>query len=309
MKGRYMFLILFIFSGGAAFAEDKAADNKDLGISAGADYYSTYLWRGTYFFSRDGAFCPYASYEVPDAGLKFSVVGEIAASYIIDGRKSQTKTDWLVETYMTSTLSWARDQRRMNKAAYAQQGIDYGVEYSKTIGEAVTLGASYWYWWYFNSGKARETKKINNSFMTATLSASIDAVKIVTPSVAVSYDYYAPWGRGRDWYVQIGLKREFELTKENKLTLGATAGYYYQHTAKTKQYSYFSYEDYSTIALKKWPVKKGVSDISPYVSFAFTKGIATFNAGFYWVIVPARTWHKFDDVHRFYAKIGASVKF
>jgi hypothetical protein len=110
------------------------------------------------------------------------------------------------------------------------------------------------------------------------------------------------------------------------LTPGITAGYYYNNTAKFTHYNVmwdpagnapdttpgFAYSGQTrTITLSgvkqiRTPLKKGFSDITPGIALAFTKGPLTLNGGFYWCIVPSKTWYNGAEVHRLYAKVGVS---
>ncbi|MCU0848988.1 MAG: hypothetical protein MUD12_13965 [Spirochaetes bacterium] len=300
----------------AVYAEDRAvttgdpasgAEEKTFELSFGLDYYSKYLWRGTYYFGGDGAFLPFITFDFPKAGIKFNYFTELTEGYVIDGRKSQQKKDILHNTYLIYSYEIVNGRRRMNHLGYALQAADFNLEYSYKIKDTVTITPSVLYVWCFNSARARETKKIDCSSISPTLSVLLDFVPFVTPGASCTYDYYPAWDRGKDFYFQLFLKKEIELTRENKLTAGFTSGYYYQHSARTKEYSYSP--DFNIWLVKKWPVKKGVSDMGPYVSWRFEKGPAFLESGLYWVIVPSRTWHKFQDVHRFYAKISAGLIF
>jgi hypothetical protein len=328
---KMMITLLFVallFS--TVFAEEKAAVEKKsepIGLAAGIDYYSLYLFRGTKFSSGDGAFYPKASWTVFDTGLVLSVSSEVASSWVFNGFSHKPgKYSFLVNSMPS-----------FNQIAYATQSLDFGADYSYTINNAVTLGASVWYWWYFNSRNAREYARpqvdglnrvsyVDISFLTTAASIGLPIVPFVNPALTLIHDYYTGLERGGDYYVQLGLSHPFELTKEAAITLGGTASYYYSTTAKLTRYNLVwdaspgapdttesvSYSGqtrtitWGGIKQMRTPLKKGFSDITPYLSVTIAKGSLSLNGGFYWCIVPSKTWYNGAEVHRFYAKVGAA---
>ncbi|OHD69589.1 MAG: hypothetical protein A2W19_00855 [Spirochaetes bacterium RBG_16_49_21] len=335
---KMMITLLFVpllFS--ALFAEEKAgADKKSepVGLAAGIDYYSNYLWRGTRFFSGDGAFYPKVSWTVFGTGLVLSMSSEIASSWVFNGFSHKPgKYTFLVN----SMPELVRKKLIFNYGAYAAQSLDFGADYSYTINNAVTLGASVWYWWYFNSRHAREYARpqvdglnrvsyVDISFLTTAVSVGLPIVPFVNPTISLTHDYYTGFKRGGDYYVWLSLSHPFVLTKEALVTLGVTAGYYYSTTARLTRYNLMwdaasgapdttesvSYSGqtrtitWGGIKQTRTPLKKGFSDITPYLSATITKGPLTLNGGFYWCIVPSRTWYNGAEVHRFYAKVGVA---
>ncbi len=329
------------FLSGAVLAQEKKEDagkkSEPIGLSFGLDYYSTYLWRGTKFFSGDGAFIPKVSWNVMGTGLVLSVAGEIASSWVFNGFKNKPgKYAWRFD----SSGSPYRRQLNFNHLAYATHSLDAGADYSYTINDAVTIGASVWYWWYFNSAGAREYARpkveftdiggmhrvsyVDLSFLTTTVSIGLPIVPYINPTVSLTHDYYTGLGRGGDYYVQMGISHPFELTREVVLTPGLSAGYYYNTTARYTNYSVmwdlsgsaldttesfaFSGETrtvtWGGVKQIRTPLKKGFSDITPSLALTFTKGPLSLNGGFSWCIVPAKTWYNGAEVHRLYAKVG-----
>lgn len=339
MKKFISMIIMVSFISGAALAQDgKEGGEKKrepIGLSAGIDYYSNYLWRGTKFFNGDGAFIPKVSWNVMGTGLVLSVAGEIAASWVFNGF---SKKPGKYEYRFDSSGTPYRRQLNFNHLAYASQSIDFGADYSYTIKDAVTIGASFWYWWYFNSRGAREYARpqvdglntvsyVDVSFFTTTLTIGLPVVPYINPTFSLTHDYYTGLKRGGDYYVTMGISHPFELTKEVALTPGLTAGYYYQTTAKLTRYNLmadpaagaldttasFAYSGqtrtvtYGGVKQVRTPLKKGFSDITPSLVLTFTRGPVSLNGGFYWTIVPSKTWYNGAEVHRLYAKVGASV--
>ena len=198
-------VIAILLTATAVCAEDRTAsaaeavsgvDEKTFELSFGLDYYSKYLWRGSYYFGGDGAFLPFITFDFPGAGIKFNYFTELAESYIIDGRKSQHKKDIVQNTYLIYTYEIMNGHRRMNHLGYALQAANFNLEYSYSIKDIVTITPSVLYVWCFNSARARETKKIDNSSISGTLTVLVDLVPFVTPGFAGTYDYYPAWGRG-----------------------------------------------------------------------------------------------------------------
>ena len=143
--------MIAMFTSAAAAQEKKDNAGKPgepIGLSFGMDYFSNYLWRGTKFFSGDGAFIPKVAWNIPGSGLVLSVAGEISSSWVFNGfSKKPGKYDYRID----SSGGITRRQLNFNHAAYATQSLDFGADYSCTIKDAVTIGVGAWYWWYFNS--------------------------------------------------------------------------------------------------------------------------------------------------------------
>jgi hypothetical protein len=310
--------------------EDAAKKDEPLGLSASLDYYSNYLFRGTKLFNGDGAFYPKVAWNMFNSGLMLSVSSEIASSWVFNGFNE--KPD---KYELNSSLNIVRKNQKFNHIAYATQSLDFGADYSYTVKDAVTLGASIWYWWYFNSRYAREYARplidglnrvsyVDVSFISTGFSVGLPVVPYINPFVSLTHDYYTGLKRGGDYYIQAGVSHPFELIKEFVLTLGMTASYYYSTTARLTRYTLMidpgstsldttmgrSYSGATrTITLggvkqTRTPLKKGFSDVTPYISGAFTKGPLSLSGGFYWCIVPARSWYNGSEIHRYYGKLS-----
>ena len=274
---RIIFLALAI----AIIAPEARAQQGDgprqavIGLTARLDYYSTYLWRGTYSYGGDGAFLPSLSYDILRTGAVVSFIGEFSESYFFEGEKSDR-----------------------NQTAFAAHGLNFGLDYSRTLDSAVTLGAALWYYWYFNSSTSDAANRTDYTFLMARGYVKMDSVPL-TPVLAVNYDYYTAIRRGGDFYVTLGVSHEFALADSVSLALSLGAGYYYQNTAKTTTYAGSD--------VIETPVKKGFSDITALAILKFSQGRLGISAGFGYIAVPAETWHKGQDIHRFYATFGASL--
>ncbi|HOO71073.1 MAG TPA: hypothetical protein PK926_04860 [Spirochaetota bacterium] len=254
----------------AVYAEDavKAAEpekeDASIGLSIGLTYYSNYLWRGTYFYGGEGAFCPSVSWDIFSTGLVVSAAGEFAADYFFEG-----------------------DGR--DAAGFDFHSVDFGLDYSHTFADLVTIGAGIWYWYYFNSEDALGS---DASFLTAKVSLGFDV--LLSPFVSFTYDYYVDEDfctdgeNKKDFYIQAGIGHEFEVTPEVAVGLGLAAGYY--HAKSIEAF--------------------GISDIDASVGLTYTKGIVSVSSSFHYVAVPMKDFYTVgspNDIHRWYATFGASV--
>ena len=241
--------------------EATVSESKSIGLSFGLDYYSIYLWRGTYFYGGEGAYCPSIGWDIFDIGLSIGVGGEFAIDYLFE------------KTGRDST-------------GFDLQSVDFGIDYSYTIADLVTLGAGLWYWYYFNSEDALGA---DASFLTATVSIGFEV--LLSPFIAVTYDYYVDKNfcedreNEKDFYIQAGIGHDFELTPEVTVSLGLAAGYYHARSIKAC----------------------GISDIDASMGLSVTKGIVTISGGFHYVAVPTDDFYAGSDIHRWYASFGASV--
>jgi len=280
MKNFTITVILLATLAAASFAQDQqgSQEPKPLGISVKLDYVSTYLWRGTYYFGGDGAFLPSITYDILDTGAIISFAGEFAESYFFEGNSD--------------------DQ---NAVAFANQGLDFGLDYSYTFDESFTLGASFWYCWYFNSGTSWATNEQDLSFLSAKGMVKIDMLPL-EPTISLYYDYYPVIDRGGDFYIQLSLGHNFILTDEVSLGVSVSTGYFYMNTAESTTYNVDG-------TVTRTPLKKGFSDITTVVTMIYKKGYMALNGGFGYVIVPSESWYKGSDIHRFYATFGASANF
>ena len=241
MKKMLVVITMITILTGAAMAQEKKDDSEKqgepIGLSFGIDYYSNYLWRGTKFFSGDGAFIPKVAWNVFGSGLVLSVAGEISSSWVFNGfSKKPGKYDYRID----SSGGITRRQLNFNHAAYASQSMDFGADYSYTIKDAVTIGVGAWYWWYFNSRNAREYARpqvdglnrvsyVDISFLTTTVTIGLPVVPYINPTVSLTHDYYTGLKRGGDYYVTLGFNHPFEMTKEVVAHAGDHRGLLLQH--------------------------------------------------------------------------------
>lgn len=250
-------MTLMLASVTVMFSRDARAEESGIGLSFGISYMSDYLWRGGDWYGGDGAFFPSLSYDVLGSGFTLSVSAELAEAYIFDG---------------TDTVPGGTNVKDL-------QATDFGLDYSYSIGDKVTLGASIWYFLLWDTSL---------SFMTFSGSVALDFLPL-TPTLTYTHDYYTDTGDAKDFYIQLGGSHSFDLMKDVSLGLGAVMGYYYADSVDLK----------------------GISDIDLSAELSVTKGIVTYSAGFHYVIVPSEDYYSAsvtgkDDINKFYATFGVS---
>ena len=273
---KIIYLILALsLTGGMVYSQDKPVadtsrekeEEKGIGLDAGLIYFSKYLWRGSYFYNGDGAFTPYLGYDILKSGLKFNFIAEVSESYIGEGSNDN-----------------------VNHTAYANHGLDFGLEYSRSFAETVSLTLQGWYYWYYNSKHSYATEFKDASMITGTVSLSYD--KLPVPAfISYSHDYYmdknyAKGNQEKDFYIQFGFDNSengFELTREVNLGVKLAAAYFYEKSL----------------------YRKGISDIEAALFLNFKKGSASLNSGFHYVIVPTKDFYQGSDIHRFFVTFGA----
>lgn len=171
---------------------------KPIGLTAKIDYVSDYLWRGSYWFQRDGAFFPGINYDLLNLGLIFSFEAEISQDYLFDGKENAT--------------------------VGSRQSLDFGIDYSYTFKKQITLGGGIWYYYMFNNPDI--------SFMTMTIWLRLDSIPF-SPGVRYTHDLYYHAEQYQDLYVEIFGSHDFRLTKSLIVDVGLSIGYYYSYFANT----------------------------------------------------------------------------
>lgn len=280
-----------------AATELRAQDDSNIGLTVGLDYVSNYTTRGEQGFGLfwkpiGGFFFPYASFDVFGSGLSVTVRGEITEAYI--GSSSEERE--FAREYGTKHLNC----------------IDFNVDYMYSIEDVVTFDIGSWYYRYRTVPNSfGYYQGLNFSYFDFYLSAAIDALPL-TPTLTVTYSHFTDSaayrndyidensgdtirgdGENGDWYFQLGLGHSFELANATYLDLGAVAGYYYKRAMV--------------------PKSPDISDIDLSAGISTTKSIVTFTSSFHYIIVPGTQFKyrpdadRTKDVHRFYAKFGASM--
>lgn len=321
----FMFISVQVFAQAGAKEKEKEAakegteEDSSIGLGFSMNYYSKYIWRGIDFYDGDGYFYPSISWEPFGTGLKLTVAAEIASSWVFNGFTKKPNR-YYFEDWTLSTIY--KKKKQVNAYAYANQGLDFGAEYSYTFEGIVTLGANFWYYWYYNSKDAREmawqrvesinvVKKWDTSYFSVGASIGLDFVPWINPVINLYYDNYIGYKRAGDYYVQLGFSHDFEVVKDIvTITPSLTAGYYIGPTFGYNNWYIASPNgvdfDFSDDIIWRDHVaaKKGVSDIVPSVTMEVAHGGFSFTSGFFYVIVPAKSWYKGGPIHKFYAQLG-----
>lgn len=254
MKNIFKVILALSLMVSSTAATVMAEEDKGIGLTIDFSYMSDYLWRGTDWFSGDGAFFPMLTYDVMGSGLTVSVGAELSEDYIFDG----------------------------NKTSKDVQATDFGLDYSYTIGETVTLGVGAWYFMMWD---------MDNSFLSVYGSVALDKVPL-TPTLKISYDYYTGsqsvvGEAGKDVYITLSGGHSFELMKDVALDLGLGVSYYHLRSFNTSS--------------------DGISDIDLSSGLSVTKGIVTYSGSFHYVIVPSKDFYGSPkDINKFYATFGVS---
>jgi hypothetical protein len=223
----------------SAFAQEK----KSIGLTLGMDYYSTYLFRGMEWMNGEGAFAPYISYDIMGTGLVVSLAAELA----------QNQTD---------------------AAAVDGQSIDFGLDYSYTFADLVTLSAGAWYWLY--------PEKVED-FSFLTLSASVGFEVPLNPTVSYTHDFYFGIDEYTDFYLTASIGHEFELPKGVALGLGLSYGMYHIGSADDFRY---------------------LNDITASISLGFNVAGVDISGSLNGMYVPDES-----AIFKTYATVGASYTF
>ncbi len=249
-----------------------------VGLNAGIDYFSNYFWRGDDLYGENrGVFFPFVNQNAADTGVSIGYIGEYASEVFGDG---------------------AND---IEKLCYV---ADFGICFTRTFAETVTVGVEVWYFWYYNS--ADRNKKVNGnnhneSYFTGTLSLTIDVLPL-SPAIIYNHDYYVDDYEGtrevdRDFYLQFQLNRDFKLTDEATLTLLGGLGYYNNKAAEIEG-------DPATRA------RKGISDVTASADLCVTVGQSTFHGSINYAYVPDKDWNRYYSTkankHRWWSGFGAS---
>jgi len=261
-------------------AESKQQEEAKLGLSAGVDYYTDYFWRGSDFYGENrGVIFPFANYAFGESGFTIGYLGEYSSEVLGDGA-SQFEKIWY--------------------------GADFSIEYAHSFGKTATVKAKYIYQWYYNSAEQNRKQQLNDgydeSFMTGTVSLTIDALPL-SPTLMYSRDYYVDdydgrKERGKDYYVQALFKHALALNEGSTLALSGGISYYNMESAEISS-------DPGTFK------KRGISDVTLAADLSVQKGGATFHGCMNYAYVPDSDWYRSGpgakaNRHRYWAVMGAS---
>ena len=249
-------VILLFLSIPPAFGKNENPDA--LGMSVGVDYISDYLWRGMYIFNHDAAVFPFANIKL--AELTLSYIGEYSEDYV-------TMKDNSPETRLSDKKHTA----------------DFGIDFSHTFKNAITLGAGAWYFHFLNIAK--------KDFTTGTVFVTLDGIPF-RPTFKYSHDYYIETKKKMNFYVQFGLSRDIEI-RDAAFSFGVIAGYYNADTLN----------------------KRGLSDITATLGVKTTISNVTLSGSLNYVFVPSHDYYRIrqssgkvvTDKQKTFATFGATL--
>jgi hypothetical protein len=275
-------LLIVCLLAGSALCSMFQLDATAAGVSytAGFDYFSNYFWRGFDWYGEGvGVFFPYLNVVLGDSGLTLGYLGEYPAEELGDGSQ---------ETGPAFPKNW--------------YGADFGITYTKSVADTVTVAVKVWYQWYYKSAKYdKDSSDYDDSFITGTVSITIDALPL-KPTLIYNHDYLmSDYGgtkeQAKDYYIQFQLKHVFQMTPEVGLTLLGGVGYYNYASA-----------EYSNVPESK--ALKGFSDVGGQVDLAFTKGKVSVHGNLNYAYVPDEDYNlDGENKHRWWSGFGASLTF
>ena len=238
--------------------------SEPIGVSVGASYVSSYLFRGIDFYSGEGAFLPSISYNVMGSGLILGVALEHSEDCLFEGKGKDA-------------------------VGHSLNSVDVGAGYTVET-SSVNIGLNVWYWDYYNS---EDELGSDASFITSNITATANV--FLSPFAAFTYDYYLDDEFAdtvnQDYYLQLGLGKEFEVTKDAKVKLGVVGGYYnYKSAVKDA---------------------KGISDITATAGTTIAAGAVTYTSSLNYAYIPKGDFRDLspENHHKFYATFGAAYSF
>ncbi|HNV47100.1 MAG TPA: hypothetical protein PKJ16_08665 [Spirochaetota bacterium] len=286
-------LLVVALSGSMLGAEEAKGESKPFGISAGVDYWTLYFWRGDLLYGEnEDVFFPYVKWAVFDTGVTVGWTGEYARNSRSVPLKEKNAADFFV----------------------AYDGKFIGKEGE----EKLLVGASLWYYYWYNSGYyteeyplpdvypgRKEDGSINNridpnkdnqyearydaSYWTGTVYVGLNVP--LHPTVIYNHDYYSNNQEGTrrvasDWYLTLKVSEAFQLAKNVSLTLSCAASYYKNVYADD---------------LRTWKneTREGWSDITSSAMLTVTLGNASLFGSGSWANRPNKGWYRVADGYPF----------
>jgi hypothetical protein len=211
-----LILTFLILTGANLYAQEKDVANVEkryLGLNIGLDYWSNYLWRGTYFYGEGGAnespgvFFPSVTWNILNSGFFVAVAAEVPESWLFDGAKSM---------------------------GYYFMSVDFGVGFKKSFMKVIAFELSAWYCWYFNS---EYEPSIENELSFLTFAAGITIEWLIHPFLRYTHDFYTMAKDFTDFYIEFGIKPSIKIFNNVSLDLGAAAGIFYQKSMDRSGFS------------------------------------------------------------------------
>lgn len=217
MKKILILLMTFlILTTASLYAQEKDVANVEkryIGLNIGLEYWSNYLWRGTYFYGEGGAnespgvFIPSVTWNIFNSGFFIAAAAEVPEAWLFDGAKS---------------------------LGYYFMSVDFGAGFKRTFIKLITLEVSAWYCWYFNS---EYEPSVTDELSFLTFAAGITIEWIINPFVRYTHDFYPLAKDFADFYIEFGLKPSIKIFKHVSLDLGAAAGFFYWESMNINGFS------------------------------------------------------------------------
>ncbi len=314
-------ILTVILSTGKAWADEprgekgEREERKTIGLTFSLDYTSNYLWRGTKYYGGDGAIFPSVTYTIPKVGITLYFGAELSQSWMFNGFKKVDNKYYLTGD-IYSGASIAKKEGKYNHLAYSGHSLDFGGSWAYTIKEKFTIGAMAYFYYLYNTRDSFEygQPRLSNGLLTLwtpvnwdILSTAVwfgfDFVPWINPKLYVYHDYYTGRNVSGNYYVNLDLSHPFKLTDHFSVTVGISGAYYVRRITEN---TYYYFDTSGNWYRSRTPLKKGISNINPRVGISFTKGGLTFRAGFKWVIIPAKSFYKGEENHRYAANLGVS---
>jgi len=252
MKTRITSIMMaLLFAAGLSFiqAAPAKAEGSFLKVPVGVSYSSIYWWRGVELNGKGvGVMWPSVGLQFGETGLSLLVTAGLNTDYFVVDKSGDKDT------------------------AKVYHEFDYGIAYSKDLGEMLSLGigAMYVHYPFYDEVNSSAT---NPSFFEGSLSLGLKTV--LSPKVDVYYDYYVEEDdttknpTSEDYYIKFSLSQEIAKEGDFSATLSAWLAYYNN--------AYFDATGFSDAG-----VKLGLSQA--YEGIAFTSGVyyaRTLSSDFY----------------------------
>jgi hypothetical protein len=193
---------------GTAGSGPAAAEDSFIRVPLGLSYSSSYWWRGIELNGKDvGVAWANAGLELGSTGITLFAAAGLSEDYLLYDN--------------TGFEDYRQGQKSLSE-------FDYGVSYSVTVAEKVSigLGAAYIHYPYYDALVKDAT---DPSFAEGSLSVGLKVP--LNPTLSVYYDYYveesaAKTPRDEDYYARFSVSHDLLSKNDFTFTAGAWAGYY-----------------------------------------------------------------------------------
>lgn len=208
IKMKKVFALMLILLPAASFSqkieqEVNFSETGRAGINAKIDYFSSYIYRGQYYFNGDAAFVPSANIRLWSSNFFIGIMGEFTQEYIGDRKKTDDN--------------------------FAKQTADSGINYIKRLGRKVTINANIWYWWFFNS-----KKELGYDMSYASANVTLQFLQSIpfNPFISYTHEYRVDkkscknQSNSMDFYVKAGMEYNYSISAQTVLELGVSMAFW-----------------------------------------------------------------------------------